>query len=99
LIVLESLVKVCTSVTDNSAKSEKGTEFSAKTKSAMMSPNEVIAKMGGASDQVNLMELVKYLRESKLARKVSGFAEKTAEELVAQCERIRICYRSMLMFG
>ncbi len=45
----------------------------------MLDANTLMAKVGGGSDQVNLMELVSYLKESKLARKVSGFAEKTAE--------------------
>ena len=45
----------------------------------MLHANALMDRVGGGSDQVNLMELVAYLKESKLARKVSGFAEKTAE--------------------
>jgi chromosome transmission fidelity protein 1 len=45
-----------------------------------------MTRLGGSNDQVNLMEMVKYLRESKLARKVSGFAEKSAEELARKCK-------------
>lgn len=45
----------------------------------MMDGNTLMTKVGGGADQVNLMEIVSYLRESKLARKVSGFAESQAE--------------------
>ena len=51
-----------------------------------MDTNGLMNKVGGASDQVNLIEMVKYLKESKLARKVSGFAEKIAEETVQKGE-------------
>lgn len=45
----------------------------------MMDGNTLMERVGRASDQVNLMEMVAYLKESKLARKVSGFAENQAE--------------------
>jgi len=45
----------------------------------MMDGNTLMERVGGGSDQVNLMEMVAYLKESKLARKVSGFAENQAE--------------------
>lgn len=45
----------------------------------MLDTNLLMSRIGGGNDQVNLMELVAYLKESKLARKVSGFAEQTAE--------------------
>lgn len=47
----------------------------------MLDTIQLMSRLGGSNDQVNLLEMVKYLRESKLARKVSGFAEKTAEEV------------------
>lgn len=50
-------------------------------KAEMLDTIQLMGRLGGSNDQVNLMEMVKYLRESKLARKVSGFAEKSAEEL------------------
>ncbi|ORY29962.1 helicase C-terminal domain-domain-containing protein [Naematelia encephala] len=48
-------------------------------KAEMIDANTLMRRVGGSSDQVNLVEMVKYLKESKLARKVSGFAEKIAE--------------------
>ncbi|EJT51272.1 hypothetical protein A1Q1_07550 [Trichosporon asahii var. asahii CBS 2479] len=36
---------------------------------------------GSGSDSVNLVEMVAYLKESKLARKVSGFAESLEEQM------------------
>lgn len=45
----------------------------------MMDGNTLMTRVGGGADQVNLMEIVSYLRESKLARKVSGYAESQAE--------------------
>lgn len=50
----------------------------------MLDTNGLMSRIGRGSDQVNLVEMVKYLKESKLARKVSGFAEKTAEELAVK---------------
>ena len=46
----------------------------------MLTTTELISRAGKGNDQVNLMELVRYLRESKLARKVSGFIEKLADD-------------------
>ncbi|TXT13605.1 hypothetical protein VHUM_00972 [Vanrija humicola] len=37
------------------------------------------ARVGGAGDAVNLVELVRYLKDSKLSRKVSGYAESLDE--------------------
>jgi chromosome transmission fidelity protein 1 len=49
-------------------------------KSEMVDANTLMGRLGGGGDQVNLMELVAYLKESKLARKVSGFAEQLQED-------------------
>lgn len=57
----------------------------------MLDTVQLMSRLGGSNDQVNLMEMVKYLKESKLARKVSGFAEKTAEDLAKKGE---VCYRA-----
>ena len=59
----------------HAATTEKG-----KAKAEILDANELMSRLGGSSDQVNLAEMVNYLKESKLARKVSSFAEKTAEE-------------------
>ena len=57
----------------------KSPDSKGKSKAEMMDGNTLMARVGGGSDQVNIMEMVSYLKESKLARKVSGFAENQAE--------------------
>lgn len=59
-----------------------------KAKPEMLHANTLIDRIGGGSDQVNLLELVSYLKESKLARKVSGFAEKTARMLAKKGQHL-----------
>jgi chromosome transmission fidelity protein 1 len=66
--VLQGLSKVCSEAITTKGK-----------KAEMLDTNTLMTRVGGGNDQVNLMELVAYLRESKLARKVSGFAEMAAE--------------------
>lgn len=46
----------------------------------MMDVNTLMACFGRSADAVNLLEIVGYLKESKLARKVSGFAESLEEK-------------------
>lgn len=57
-----------------------------KVKAEMLDANTLMSRVGGGNDQVNLVEMVQYLKDSKLARKVSGFAEKTAEQLALKGE-------------
>lgn len=73
LSVLQGLQKLCEEVLDVAAKGPKP-------KAEILDTNSLMARLGRGSDQVNLIEMVKYLKKSKLARKVCGFAEKTAEE-------------------
>ncbi|BEI97150.1 hypothetical protein CcaverHIS631_0207390 [Cutaneotrichosporon cavernicola] len=68
LTVLRGLVGVCSAF-------EKGKESS-----EMMDVNALMGRIGRSADAVNLLELVGYLKESKLARKVSGFAESLDEK-------------------
>ncbi|GMK54061.1 hypothetical protein CspeluHIS016_0106470 [Cutaneotrichosporon spelunceum] len=68
LTVLRGLVGVC-------AAFENGKESS-----EMMDVNTLMACFGRSADAVNLLEIVGYLKESKLARKVSGFAESLEEK-------------------
>lgn len=68
LTVLRGLVGVCAAV-------EKGKEGS-----EMMDVNTLMGRVGRSADAVNLLELVGYLKESKLARKVSGYAESLEEK-------------------
>jgi len=57
----------------------KSPDWKGKSKAEMMDGNTLMARVGGGSDQMNIMDMVSYLKKSKLARKVSGFAENQAE--------------------
>ncbi|KAG8897073.1 ATP-dependent DNA helicase chl1 [Tulasnella sp. 403] len=46
----------------------------------MLSVQQFVEALGSKVQEVNLLEIDKYLRESKIARKVSGYCEKVAEE-------------------
>jgi chromosome transmission fidelity protein 1 len=70
-------------------------ESSTRQKEEMLDVNELMRRVGGSGDQINLVALVAYLKESKLARKVSGYAERQAERARAKgeqsaCQLIRI---------
>lgn len=73
--MLNGLSKTCRSFAADVAKPD----WKGKAKAEMLDANTLMSRIGGGNDQVNLMELVGYLKESKLARKVSGFAEKLAD--------------------
>lgn len=75
--VLTGLSKLCDEII---ASAKDGT----KVKGEMIDANGLMSRVGRGTDQVNLVEMVRYLKESKLARKVSGFAEKSAEELAVK---------------
>lgn len=81
LTVLRGLGKVC----DNYAI-DAGTD-KAKAKGELLDVNALMARVGGAGDAVNLIELVRYLKESKLSRKVSGYTESLEEAAAAKSER------------
>ncbi|CAK9783872.1 unnamed protein product [Cutaneotrichosporon oleaginosum] len=68
LTVLRGLVGVCSTF----AKGKEASE--------MMDVNALMGRVGRSADAVNLLELVGYLKESKLARKVSGYAESLEEK-------------------
>lgn len=75
LAVLKGLTRVC----EKFMLEVKSPDWKGKSKAEMMDGNTLMARVGGGSDQVNIMEMVSYLKESKLARNVSGFAENQAE--------------------
>jgi chromosome transmission fidelity protein 1 len=64
-------------------KGDKG-----KGKAEMIDANQLMTRAGGASDQVNLLEMCSYIKESKLARNVSGFTEKEDEESAKKSESV-----------
>ncbi|PWN33962.1 DNA repair helicase [Meira miltonrushii] len=62
LLTLRSLDTSCTNAVQNKAQS--------------MTPAELMRKIGGNIDQINLLELDRWLRETKIARKIAGYADR-----------------------
>jgi chromosome transmission fidelity protein 1 len=79
LSVLQGFARLCEEAIEDVSTGKVG-------KADISNANALMGKIGRGSDQVNLVELVKYLKDSKLARKISGFAEKTAEEAALKGE-------------
>ncbi|KAI0366702.1 DNA repair helicase [Pilatotrama ljubarskyi] len=50
----------------------------------VMTSAELLQKLGRKTEGVNLLEVEKYLRESKIARKISGYSVKTLEKAAGQ---------------
>nr|XP_031861102.1 uncharacterized protein CI109_003463 [Kwoniella shandongensis]KAA5528174.1 hypothetical protein CI109_003463 [Kwoniella shandongensis] len=82
LTVLQGLIRVCSKFVEDS-KSSTAANGKGKAKAEVLNANVLMERAGGGSDQVNPMELVAYLKESKLARKISGFSEHMAEKAAA----------------
>jgi chromosome transmission fidelity protein 1 len=58
-----------------------GSDKSTRTaKEELFRINDLMNQMKGGADQVNIVSLCRYLKESQLARKISGYAEKLAED-------------------
>lgn len=74
LSVLRGLVQVC----DKYTAAARGDKKLAR--GELIDVNTLMARVGGAGDAVNLVELVAYLKESKLARKISGYSESLEAE-------------------
>jgi len=73
----------------------KSPDWKGKSKAEMMDGNTLMSRVGGGSDQVNIMEMVSYLKESKLARKVSGFAENQAEAAMKNGTYINLIFMGL----
>ncbi|KAF9517220.1 hypothetical protein BS47DRAFT_546666 [Hydnum rufescens UP504] len=50
----------------------------------MMTVGDLVAKLGAKLDGFNLLEVVAYLHESKLARKISGYCDQVLVQKIAQ---------------
>ncbi|WVQ69797.1 uncharacterized protein L199_008017 [Kwoniella botswanensis] len=73
LSLLQGLTKVCQDfVTAHTGKE--------KIKNEVLNVNELMERIGKGNDQSNPLDLVGYLKESKLARKISGFSEFVLEQ-------------------
>ncbi|KAK6903226.1 hypothetical protein I203_108491 [Kwoniella mangroviensis CBS 8507] len=73
LSLLQGLTKVCQDFIN--AHTGKG-----KVKTEVLNINELMERIGKGNDQLNPLDLVGYLKESKLARKISGFSEFVLEQ-------------------
>lgn len=62
LLTLRSLDTSCTNTVQNKAQS--------------MTPAELMRRIGGNVDQINLLELDRWLRDTKIARKIAGYADR-----------------------
>lgn len=78
--MIKSLITVCNEWSAN--KDGGGQTSSLRSKEQLFRVNDILAQLKGGADQVNLIELVKYLKESHLAQKVSGYAEKANNDAV-----------------
>ncbi|KAI8994116.1 DNA repair helicase [Trametes punicea] len=50
----------------------------------VMTSAELLQRLGRKTEGINLLEVEKYLRESKIARKISGYSVRTLEKAAAQ---------------
>ncbi|WVQ78511.1 hypothetical protein IAT38_000597 [Cryptococcus sp. DSM 104549] len=80
LNVLQGLIRVCDKFLAEQSSKGKDPKGGKGPKSEVLNANALLERAGGGSDQLNPMELVAYLKESKLARKISGFSEHLAEK-------------------
>ena len=85
--VIEALVSICEQWSTTKAESTGRTH---KAQEQLFRINEITSQMKGGADQVNLIELVQYLKDSHIAQKVSGYAEKAAQSGNSD-GRIRSC--------
>jgi chromosome transmission fidelity protein 1 len=46
----------------------------------VLTPSELLERLGQKVASINVLEISRYLRASKLARKINGYAEKAAEK-------------------
>ena len=85
LAVIRGLTSICKEWLGDTPNTG-GTAQKAKAKEQLFRVNEITSQLKGGADQVNLIELVQYLKDSRLAQKVSGYAEKAAQDSVQDGE-------------
>lgn len=89
LSLLQGLIRVCDKFIQDSKSQAKGDKPVGMPKTEVIDANTLMRRIGGGSDQVNPVELVAYLKESKLARKISGFSEHVVEQASLKSELLR----------
>lgn len=76
LKVLRGLADFCTAEADAYTPSPISSRAEESGSFKTLTPTELLRRIGGNVDQVNLMELEGWLRETKIARKMAGYSEK-----------------------
>lgn len=84
--MLQGLIRICDKFIQGAKSQAKGDKPVGMSKTEVIDANTLMGRIGGGSDQVNPVELVAYLKESKLARKISGFSEHVAEQASLKSE-------------
>lgn len=80
---VKQMVAVVRGLIDVASTWARETAVDASTKTAreeFFRVNDLMIQMKGGADQVNIVSLCRYLKDSQLARKISGYAEKLAED-------------------
>ncbi|PWN50221.1 DNA repair helicase [Violaceomyces palustris] len=77
--VLKGLARFC----DSWAKGRKEGEED------IMTASKMVAEMGGNLDQVNLIKLERWLKETQIARKVSGYSDKYRQRQAEKAKQAR----------
>lgn len=86
LSLLQGLIRVCDKFFQDAKSQTKESKPVGKPKVEVLDVNNLMGRIGGGSDQVNPIELLAYLKESRLARKISGFSEHVAEQAALKGE-------------
>ncbi|KAJ3711787.1 helicase C-terminal domain-containing protein [Lentinula raphanica] len=68
-------------------KSDKNQKPAQLATQEVLTPTELIERMGRKVAGLNMLEIEKYLKKSKIARKISGYAEKLTEEAEREREK------------
>ncbi|UZJ52223.1 hypothetical protein CBS101457_001543 [Exobasidium rhododendri] len=76
---LKKLSKLLDRLHDECKEQEKKLEGS-KNVEEIITGIDLVRRMGGNTDQINLVDLEHWLKESQIARKVAGYAEKKSKE-------------------
>ncbi|OJT06295.1 hypothetical protein TRAPUB_2875 [Trametes pubescens] len=85
--LLDALVQYAEEWRDAQLKADKGNGAAGKARGPeveVMTSAELLQRLGRKTEGVNLLEVEKYLRESKIARKISGYSVKTLEKAAGQ---------------
>ncbi|EPQ26870.1 uncharacterized protein PFL1_05505 [Pseudozyma flocculosa PF-1] len=79
--VLNGLQGFCTKWLDRRAGQGKSpAQSSSVGQQEIMTASQLVAEIGGTLDRINLVELERWLKDTQIARKVSGYADKQVQK-------------------